>query len=147
LRVRALVCVRWPGTGKAAPMPLPAIRLDVDEPLDVHRGVLAEIAFHIALLFDHLADAIDLVLAQILDLLERIDIALPRIFSARELPIPKMYVSPIRACLLRGRSTPAIRAIPCPSSCPGQLPGAVIPAESRTGVLRAWVHLGVHRKP
>ena len=53
-------------------MPLPAIRLDVHQPLDVHGGVLAEIAFHIALLFDDLANAIDLVLAQILNLLERI---------------------------------------------------------------------------
>jgi hypothetical protein len=34
----------------------------------VHRDVLAEIAFHIALLLDDLADAVDLVLVQVADL-------------------------------------------------------------------------------
>ena len=55
-------------------MPLAAIRLDIDQPLDVHVHILAEIAFHIALFFNDLTNAVDLVLAQILDLLERIDI-------------------------------------------------------------------------
>src|SRR5215216_1374475 len=37
-----------------------------------------------------------------------------RIFFAVDWPIPKMYVSPISIRLLRGRSTPAIRAMALP---------------------------------
>src|SRR6476660_10102304 len=49
-------------------MAVTAVGTDFDEPLDVHRNFLAQIAFHHAFRFDHLADAIDLVLAQVLDL-------------------------------------------------------------------------------
>ena len=93
-------------------MAVAAIALDVDQALDVHLDVFAEIAFDVSLVLDHLTDAVDLFFAQILDLLEGINIRLlQNLLCARGSPIPKMYVSAIRACLLRGRSTPAIRAI------------------------------------
>jgi hypothetical protein len=89
-----------------------AIALNVDEALDVHLDVLAQVALDVSFVLDHLTDAVDLVLAQILDLLEGVYIRLlQNLERARGLPMPKMYVSAIRACLLRGRSTPAIRAI------------------------------------
>src|SRR5438552_11386212 len=45
----------------------------------------------------------------------RLTCAFPRMSFERERPMPKMYVSPISTRLLRGRSTPAIRAMfsPC----------------------------------
>src|SRR5215467_4326085 len=46
-----------------------AIGTDFDQPLDVHGSVFPQITFHVALSFDRLADAVDLVLIQVLDLL------------------------------------------------------------------------------
>ena len=40
------------------------IGLDVDQALDVHRDILAEIAFDVALVFDDLTDAVDLVFVE-----------------------------------------------------------------------------------
>src|ERR1700685_3467353 len=57
-------------------MPRAAIALNVDEALDVHRDVLAQVALDVSFVLDHLADAVHLVLAQILDLLEGIDVRL-----------------------------------------------------------------------
>jgi hypothetical protein len=53
-----------------------AIALNVDETLDVHLDVLAQVALDVSFVLDHLADAVDLVLAQILDLLEGVNIRL-----------------------------------------------------------------------
>src|SRR5207249_10684882 len=53
-------------------MAISAIRTDFDEPLDVHRNLLAEVAFHHAFTFNHLANAVNFVLAQILNLLHRV---------------------------------------------------------------------------
>jgi hypothetical protein len=47
-------------------MPRPAIAADLDQPLDVHGDLLAEIALDAALFLDHAADLPDVVLRQIL---------------------------------------------------------------------------------
>jgi len=61
--VRALVCVRWPRTGRFLRWRPP--RYDVHQPLDVHRDFRAERAFHFVVPFDHLAQPGDLGVAQI----------------------------------------------------------------------------------
>jgi hypothetical protein len=48
------------------------VRLNVNQPLDVHRDVFAQIAFDLAFSLNYLADTVYLVLTQILDFLERI---------------------------------------------------------------------------
>src|SRR5258706_2960418 len=53
-------------------MPKPSVRTDFDEPLDIHRNVFAQIAFHRTFRFDHLPDAVDLVFGQILHLFHRV---------------------------------------------------------------------------
>ena len=92
-------------------MPVAAIALDIDEPLDVHRDVLAQVAFDIALVLNDLADAVYLVLVQVLDLLERIDVRLVQNLERTRVADPEDIRERDPACLLRGRSTPAIRAI------------------------------------
>src|SRR5437868_7631114 len=56
-----------------AAMAISAIGTDFDETLDVHRNVLAQIAFHHAFRFNDLADAVDLVFIEILHLLSRVN--------------------------------------------------------------------------
>src|SRR5271170_754757 len=51
-----------------------AIRLNINQPLDVHRDIFAQVAFDLAFFLDDLTDTVDLVLAQVLDLLEGIDL-------------------------------------------------------------------------
>src|SRR5690348_14861558 len=58
---------------QVAAMTKPAIRADFNQPLDVHGDVLAQITFHVALGFNGLADAVDLIFVQVLDLLHRLD--------------------------------------------------------------------------
>ena len=48
-------------------MPPAAIAADLDQPLDVHRDLLAEIALDAALLLEHARDLADIVLGEILD--------------------------------------------------------------------------------
>jgi hypothetical protein len=50
------------------------IGLDIDKTLDVHADILAEVTFDITLVLDDLTDAVYLVFAEILDLLEWINI-------------------------------------------------------------------------
>ena len=89
LRVRALVCDALAADRQIAAVAAATIALNVDQALDVHRDVFARVAFDVAFLLDHLADAVDLVLAQILDLLERIDLRRRQnACSARGSPIP-----------------------------------------------------------
>src|SRR5438876_2082263 len=52
--------------GQRSPVTAAAVAADFHEPLDVHRDLLAEIAFHAALLFDHAADLPHIVLGEIL---------------------------------------------------------------------------------
>src|SRR5271157_2819897 len=58
-----------PADGQAAAMTIPTIRTDLDEPLDVHRDVFAQIAFDVAALLDDLTDAVDLVFIEVAHLL------------------------------------------------------------------------------
>src|SRR5438552_16318062 len=53
--------------GQRSAVTAAAVAADFHQPLDVHRDLLAEIAFHAALLFDHTADLPDVVLGEILD--------------------------------------------------------------------------------
>src|SRR5258708_2538912 len=62
VRLRALTANRQP-----APVPHAAVAADFHQPLDVHRDVLAQVAFHAALLLDDPADLPHVVLGQILD--------------------------------------------------------------------------------
>ena len=69
-------------------MAVSAIGTDFDQPLDVHRDVFAQIAFDVAFRFDDLADAVDFVFAQVLNLLRGLDVGRARMRAARELPMP-----------------------------------------------------------
>src|SRR6266536_4946489 len=64
------------GNRQIAPMPEAAIGADFDEPLDAHRNFLAQIAFDQTFAFNDLADAVDFVLAQVLDLFHGIHLGL-----------------------------------------------------------------------
>src|SRR3954463_6055528 len=57
-----------------AAMTRAAVRADLDEALDVHGGVLAQVAFHVAFRLDDLADAVDLVFIEVLNLLDRLNL-------------------------------------------------------------------------
>src|ERR1700691_3766341 len=61
-------------SGQVAPVAQSTIGLNVNQPLDVHRNVFAQIAFDLAFVLNHLADTVYLVFAQILNLLERVHI-------------------------------------------------------------------------
>src|SRR5262245_544757 len=52
---------------QVAPVPQATVAADLHQPLDIHRDLLAEIAFHAALLFEHAADLPDIVFGEILD--------------------------------------------------------------------------------
>src|SRR5580704_12202687 len=80
-------------------MPCTAVALDVDEALDVHGNVFAKIALDVAFVLDHLADAVDLFLAQILDFLEGVNVRLPQNFQGARLSDPE-DVSKRDPCLL-----------------------------------------------
>src|ERR1700735_147649 len=58
--------------GQGAPVGAATIGLNVNQPLDVHRDVFAQITFDLAFVLNHLADAVYLVFAQILNFLERV---------------------------------------------------------------------------
>src|SRR6267143_376953 len=59
-------------------VPDPAIRLNFNQPADVHLDLLAEIAFHAAFLFDGLAKMIDFIFGQVPNLLGGINSGLGR---------------------------------------------------------------------
>ena len=56
LRVRALVWVRWPRTGRPRRWRKPAIAAEVHQPLDVHGDLAPQIALDHVVAVDHLAD-------------------------------------------------------------------------------------------
>ena len=67
LRVRALVCVRWPRTGKSAQMADAAIAFDALQALEIHAEFAAQIAFDDVFAFlDRVDDLRELRLGQIL---------------------------------------------------------------------------------
>ena len=65
LRVRALVWVRWPRTGKPAAMTQPAVAAEVHQPLDVHRDLAPEIALDDEVAVDDVANLADLGVGQL----------------------------------------------------------------------------------
>ena len=73
-------------------MAVAAIALDVDEALDVHLDVLAQIALDFTLVLNHLTDAIDLVFTKILNLLEGVNVRL------REDPLGARVTDPENVC-------------------------------------------------
>jgi hypothetical protein len=88
LRVRALVCVRWPRTGRLRRWRSPAVALNFDQPADVHLDLLAEIPFHAALGFDRLAEPVNFFLGKVLDLFREFHVRLGAQRRARGCPIP-----------------------------------------------------------
>src|SRR3984885_9193875 len=60
--------------GQVAPVAQSTIGLNVNQPLDVHRDIFAQITFDLAFVLNHLADTVYLVFAQILNFLERVHI-------------------------------------------------------------------------
>src|SRR5580704_8188107 len=68
VRVRPLTAHR-----KIAAMPNPAIRLDFNEPPDVHLDLLAEIAFNAAFFFNFLPQTVNFIFGQVADLFRVID--------------------------------------------------------------------------
>src|SRR5436305_639516 len=61
---------------QVASMAHPAVRADLDEPLDVEGDLAAEIAFHLVAAIDQLAEPVDLLFGEIADTRVRIDIRL-----------------------------------------------------------------------
>src|ERR1035437_2538260 len=84
---------------QSPPVTRAAIALNVDQALDVHLHVLAQVAFNVPFVLDHLADAVDLFLAQVLDLLEGIHIRLLQNLERAGIPDAK-DVCERDACLL-----------------------------------------------
>src|SRR3954471_7904418 len=58
---------------QAATVTKSTVRSDFDQPLDMHRDVFAEIAFDSAFALDDLADAIDFIFTEVLNLLGGLD--------------------------------------------------------------------------
>src|SRR5271168_2209471 len=65
--VRALAADR-----EVAPVTQAPVGLNVYQPLDVHGDVFAQIAFDLAFVLNHLADAVYLVFTQVLDFFDRV---------------------------------------------------------------------------
>src|SRR4030042_3731201 len=71
---RAGVCLRpLPPNRKLALVSHPAVAADVDQPLDVHGDLFAQVALDLLPLFDDLTDGVDLFLRQGFDLLVPVD--------------------------------------------------------------------------
>src|SRR5689334_7411201 len=81
VRVRTLSAHR-----EIAAVPDSTVRLDFDEPADVHLDLLAQIAFHAALFFDFLPEMIHFIFGQVADLLRVIDARLRGELSSALLP-------------------------------------------------------------
>ena len=92
-------------------MPQSAVGADFDVPLDVHRDFLAQVAFDRAFVLDDLADVVDFVLAQVLNLLVRVDLRLLEKRARARMADAVDVRQRDLGLLLRGRSTPAIRAM------------------------------------
>ena len=67
LRVRALVWVRWPRTGRSAAMAQAAIAAEIHQTLDVHAGLATQVAFDQIVAVDHFADLQHFLVAQLDD--------------------------------------------------------------------------------
>src|SRR5258708_17830815 len=71
---------------QVAAMAEAAIGADFDEPFDVHRNFLAQIALDQPLLLNHGTDAVDFFFAEVLDLLHRIHFGLVENTSGARMP-------------------------------------------------------------
>src|SRR3974377_2009558 len=67
-------------------MPAAAVALNIDEALDVHLDVFAEIALDVALVLDHLADVVYLFFTEILNLLEGVHLGLLKDLQRARVP-------------------------------------------------------------
>ena len=92
-------------------MAVAAVALNIDEALDVHLDVLAEVALDVTLVLNHLADAVYLFFAQVLDFLEAVNIRLLQDLQRAGVADAEDVSERDPGLLLRGRSTPAIRAM------------------------------------
>src|SRR5579863_2748088 len=119
-----------------------AIALNVDQALDVHLDVLAEIAFDVSFVLDHLTDAVDLVFAKILDLLEGVYIRLLQNLLRARVADPE-DVSERDPCLLVTRQIDASNTCHFDSFAAS---GCVPPASTGSHGLCS-LPPGVHRKP
>ena len=90
LRVRALVWVRWPRTGQAAPVADALVAADLDLALDVLLDVPAQVPLDLVVLLDEPPDPHHLVVGELADLGGRVDSGLVHISRARVRPIPYM---------------------------------------------------------
>src|SRR5947207_5940025 len=59
---------------QVAAMAEPTIGTDFNQPLDMHGDIFAEVTFHIAFILNDLADAVDLIFIQVLNLLHLLDV-------------------------------------------------------------------------
>ena len=122
-----------------APVPQSAIRLNIDQPLDVHRDFFAQVAFDLAFFLDDLTDTVDLVFAQILDLLERINLRGGQNPQRARIANPE-YVSEPDACLFVARQIDSsnTRHVSSFADDPGcYASGAVCPSDFGGG--RFWI--------
>jgi hypothetical protein len=84
-------------------VPQTTIRLNIDQPLDVHAGIFAEIALNVAFILDNLTNAVHLVLAEILDLLEWINIRRSQNPKRTRVPDPVDVSKPDPRLLIAGQ--------------------------------------------
>jgi hypothetical protein len=84
-------------------VPQTTIRLNVDQPLDVHAGIFAEIALNVAFILDNLTNAVHLVLSKILDLLEWINIRRSKNPKRTRVPDPVDVSKPDPRLLVAGQ--------------------------------------------
>src|ERR1019366_6185748 len=73
LRVRALVCVRCPRTGRLGGCAQPPVGTHLDVPLDVHRDFFAQVAFDRAFFFQNRTNMVDFVFRQIANFLVEVN--------------------------------------------------------------------------
>jgi len=88
LRVRALVVRALAAHRKIPAMANAAIRLNFNQPADIHLDLFAEIAFHPAFLLDGLANVVDFLFGEVANLLGVIHAGFRRQLFARSCPMP-----------------------------------------------------------
>ena len=81
LRVRALVRVRCPRTGRLFAVPYAAVAADVHEPLDVHADVGAKVSLHRVFAVDDFPDPVEFVLRTVADFFVLVNIRLCAVSS------------------------------------------------------------------
>src|SRR3974390_2908129 len=123
-------------------MPAAAVALNIDEALDVHLDVFAEIALDVTLVLDHLADAVHLVLAQILDLLGGFNVRLLQDGERARIADAKDVCERDPSLLVTGQIDASNTCHSESFAASGYVPPALTGSH---GLLRS--NSGVHRKP